>query len=111
MVSLELEVEVKVQKPLGDEDVRDMENDRIIGKDILSAINLNDESKYEYRRFTLNLEDVKGRGDFDGVHTVIYLPFGTFLIKMDYDKFNHIYEAMTGVVIRKQSDFVVTKRK
>lgn len=109
---LELEIEVKVQKPLVEEDVEDLEAKRIIGKQpMIDVINLNDESKFEYRRLTIDIEDIDCKGDFDGQHTVLYFPYGMFLVRMSYDKFMHIYETMTGRTVKKLSDFKFTTKR
>lgn len=110
-MSPELQVEVKVQKPMGEEDVEEMENKRIIGRGLVDMININDEDKFEYKRLVLKLWEIDSRGDFDGVHTIVYVPYGTFLVKMPYDKFNYIYEAMTGTKLRTEADFKFETRR
>lgn len=111
-MSLELELEVKVMKPPTDEEDDIQANaKKVLGNKSLldGSLDINDPEKFEYRRLAIKLNQLEGRGDFDGIHTVIYLPYGTFLARIPYDHFNIIHEAMTGIATKRVSDYHITK--
>lgn len=108
-MALELEVEVKTQKLLDKEDLEEMDTNRVIGKPLMEFVSLSDETKFEYRRLRIKLDQLDSWGDFDGVHTVLYLPYGTFLANIPYDRFNGIYTAMTSIELKRVSDFQIIK--
>lgn len=112
MSGLELEIEVKTAKPFRQEDLEDAKVNSLIGKTDLGVFTLDNEERFEYKRITIRLDQVESRGDFDGVHTVLYLPYGTFLANINYDKFNVIYHSMTGISLPKKiSDFSFARKR
>lgn len=109
MSNFELEIEVKVRKlPENPEDLAQEEAERIIGKKSILDMDLNDDTKFEYRRLVIKLNQLDGRGDFDGVHTVLYFPHGVYLAKVPFDHFNIIYESIMGIQIKRVSDYRFT---
>lgn len=105
-MSPELELEVKVKKfPETQDDLESEDANRIIGKNSILDLDLNDESKFEYRKIVIRLSQVEGRGDFDGFHTILYLPWGVFLARIPFEEFNMIYENLMNLTVKRITDY------
>lgn len=96
-----------LMKAIDRDPVDDEEEAERIAKRIIEG---EEEVKFTYKPFTIDVRDVGSFGLEDDTHTKIMMPFGIFYAKINYYTFKGIYSASIGCDIKDTKAYKIIKK-